>query len=151
MLKILLCSQVINGSGPRGVLLWLVPGQHVRPVLLPSMDPSSGLWRLLGLHRYTPHDAPSNVPIPLSHPCLVVFGCLATFHDCRGDLARLLGMKLVGLVSVLRALDRELLVTPKLGRVFHISAAGMSRFDKRYKVRGGLEGGNRNMSKRPLT
>ena len=63
-----------------------------------------------------------------------IMSITATCHNARGDLARVLGMKVVALVSVLRTLDQELHVASKLGRVFNISAAGMARFDKRYKV-----------------
>lgn len=48
---------------------------------------------------------------------------------------RALGMKVVALLALLKALDEELSVLGKLGKVFHISYGHASRFDQRFKVR----------------
>ena len=50
-------------------------------------------------------------------------------------MVRVLGMKGVALLSLLKALDEELSVLGKLGKVFHISYGHMARFDRRFKVR----------------
>ncbi len=59
----------------------------------------------------------------------------ATLRDGRGDMLRVLGMKAVALLSLLKALDEELAVLGKLGKVCHISYGHASRFDQRFKVR----------------
>jgi hypothetical protein len=58
----------------------------------------------------------------------------ATLRDGKGDLMRVLGMKIVAVVGLLRSLDEELQVLVKLGKVFHISYSTATRIDARYKV-----------------
>ena len=59
---------------------------------------------------------------------------------------RVLGMKFVALLSLLQALNEELSVLGKLGKVFNISYGHMARFDRRFKVRfTGGKGGLRSL------
>lgn len=51
-------------------------------------------------------------------------------------MMRVLGMKVVALLSLLQALNEELSVLGKLGKVFNISYGHMARFDQRFKVGG---------------
>ncbi len=44
-------------------------------------------------------------------------------------------MKIVALMALLKALDEELSVLGKLGKVFHISYGHAAAFDNRFKVR----------------
>lgn len=58
----------------------------------------------------------------------------ATLRDGKGDLVRVLGMKIVALLALMRALDEELMVLSKLGKVCHISYSTAARVDAQYKV-----------------
>jgi hypothetical protein len=62
-------------------------------------------------------------------------GYTATLRDRGGDMARCLGMKLVAVLGLVRALEQELLVWRKLGKVFHISYGHAAALDARWKVR----------------
>ena len=64
-----------------------------------------------------------------------VGGYTATLRDGRGDMIRCLGMKLVAFFGLIKAVEEELSVWRKLGKVFHISYGHAARFDERWKVR----------------
>ena len=62
-------------------------------------------------------------------------GYTATLRDGRGDMVRCLGMKLVAFFGLIKAVEEELSVWRKLGKVCHISYGHAAKFDERWKVR----------------
>lgn len=61
-------------------------------------------------------------------------GYTATLRDGRGDMVRCLGMKLVAFFGLIKAVEEELSVWLKLGKVCHISYGHAAKFDERWKI-----------------
>ena len=58
-----------------------------------------------------------------------------TLRDPNGDLLRVIGMKIVALTGLLIEINEELLISPKLGEVCHISFSQIAALDRKYQIR----------------